>query len=123
MGYNTREPTEKQLFIIAEDNGFSAFVHWYQSLIDLTVRARIRARLVRVQAGNLGDCESLGSGVHELRMFFGPGYRVYFALRGDAIVILLYGGDKASQKKDVKEAKKIWRDFRNETTKLRRFSC
>lgn len=123
MGYNKTGPIEKQIFVIEEIGRSSAFLKWYFDLGDFETRARVRARLVRMQSGNLGDCSSVGSGVYELRMFFGPGYRVYFVLRGEAVIILLCGGDKSTQKRDIKQAQRIWREFRNETSKLRRFSC
>jgi putative addiction module killer protein len=74
-------------------------------------RKRILARVARMQQGNFGDCEPVGDGVRELRLFFGPGYRVYFAERGDEIVVLLCGGDKNSQKNDIQQAKTYWREY------------
>ena len=75
-------------------------------------RACIRTRLDRVALGNLGDCEPVGEGVSELRIAFGPGYRVYFAQDGDTIVLLLCGGDKSTQVKDIKRAKEYWADYK-----------
>jgi len=77
----------RTLTIYAEASGKRPFTDWIQSLRDAGVRNRIRARLDRVEEGNLGDCRSVGDGVRELRMFFGPGYRVYFGEDGADIVV------------------------------------
>jgi putative addiction module killer protein len=69
------------------------------------------ARVARLQEGNYGDCEPVGDGVSELRMFFGPGYRVYFGERANRIVVLLCGGDKRSQNQDIKQAKIYWQEY------------
>jgi len=84
------------------------FADWMVSLKDLKTRARIAERLRRVAiSGSLGDYKDIGDGVSELRFHFGPGYRVYFCRRGTEIVILLGGGDKGSQSRDVKTAKAL----------------
>jgi putative addiction module killer protein len=76
-----------------------------ESLKDYTIRARILRRLERLKQGNYGDCKSVGEGVLELRFFFGSGYRVYIGEAADDVVILLCGGDKDSQDKDIEKAK------------------
>ena len=76
------------------------------------ITARIEARLKRIAFGNFGDAKPVGSGVSELRLPFGSGYRVYFAQHGETIVILLCGGDKSSQDKDIESAKLYWSDFK-----------
>jgi putative addiction module killer protein len=76
-------------------------------------RARIQARVARFEYGNLGDCKSVGNGVHEARIHAGPGYRVYFAFDGSKIILLLLGGDKGSQRKDIQRSQEFWRDYRN----------
>lgn len=81
------------------------FSDWLESLRDRTAVAIIAARILRVQKGLLGDVESVGDGVSELRINAGPGYRVYFTKRGKQLIILLCGGDKSSQKTDIKTAK------------------
>lgn len=81
-----------------------AFSDWIRSLKDLNARSRIEVRITRVEMGNLGDAKFF-DGIGELRVDYGPGYRVYFVRRGDKIMLLLCGGDKSSQAKDIKTAK------------------
>lgn len=83
------------------------FVRWLDGLRDLRARARVLVRIERVVAGNLGDSKSVGHGVSELRIDYGPGYRVYFTRRGQWIVILLVGGDKSGQAADIKTAVRL----------------
>lgn len=84
---------------------------WLDGL-DYTTTARIEARLKRIALGNLGDVKPVGQGVSELRIKFGAGYRVYFAQHGEEVIILLCGGDKGSQDKDIEIAKSYWLDFK-----------
>ena len=81
-----------------------AFAEWLDSLRDIQARARVQARIERLAAGNPGDVEPIGEGVSELRINYGPGYRVNFKQRGRQIIILLAGGDKSAQAKDIKDA-------------------
>lgn len=90
------------------------FTDWMDGLRDSKGRARIVTRVLRLRQGNPGDVEPVGEGVSELRLFFGPGYRVYFGERGDDLIILLAGGDKSSQGRDIELAKRLWRDWREE---------
>ncbi len=83
------------------------YVHWIDSLRDIQGRARILVRIERLAAGNPGDVKAVGEGVSELRIDYGPGYRVYFTKRGREIVILLAGGSKATQTADIKTALKL----------------
>lgn len=80
--------------------------------LDGAIAARIEARLKRIALGNFGDARSVGQGVSELRFKFGSGYRIYFALYGEEIIILLSGGDKASQTEDIEISKCYWEDFK-----------
>lgn len=81
------------------------FAKWFEGLPDLKARARIQIRIDRLAAGNPGDVKPVGEGVSELRVDYGPGYRVYFVRRGQTVVVLLCGGDKATQAKDIAAAK------------------
>ena len=80
------------------------FADWFAGLRDLQSRARITARIRRLSLGNPGDVKPVGSGVSEMRIDHGPGYRVYFVRRGEAVFILLCGGDKGSQDRDIERA-------------------
>ena len=83
------------------------FSNWFKSLRDRRAKARIQARIDRIELGNFGDVATVGEGVRELRIHYGPGYRVYFVQRGSVIVILLSGGDLSSQNSDIKKAKEL----------------
>ena len=83
------------------------FSTWLAGLRDERARARILKRMDRAQAGNLGDVAPVGSGVSEMRIFYGPGYRLYFVQRGNTVIVLLCGGDKSTQDADVEEAKSL----------------
>lgn len=85
------------------------FTAWIDGLKDITGRARILARIRRLADGNPGDHRNLTGGVSELRVDVGPGYRVYYTQRGNELIILLVGGDKASQQRDIEKAKEIAR--------------
>src|SRR3981081_2940876 len=88
---------------------------WLSGLKDNRTRAKIVARIDRLSAGNFGDCKSLRGGVFELRIDWGPGYRVYYALDGRTCVLLLCGGDKRKQPSDVKRAKEYLKDYAERT--------
>jgi len=83
------------------------FAKWFENLKDRKARARIQARIDRLELGHFGDIAPVGDGVSELRIFFGPGYRVYFTQKDSLVVILLSGGDKDSQRIDIARAKEI----------------
>ena len=87
------------------------FVQWLDDLRDLQARARVQARIERLAAGNPGDVEPIGEGVSELRINYGPGYRVYFKKRGRELIFLVAGGDKTSQAKDIKAALRLARNL------------
>ena len=90
------------------------FEKWFRKLADMNAKARILVRIGRVEQGNLGDHKSVGDGVSELRLTYGPGYRVYFTMRGDQVVILLCGGDKDSQEADIARAKELAKELEND---------
>ena len=96
-----------------DDHGRSPFRGWLQGLSPV-VRARVQARILRFEIGNLGDHKQLGGGVWEARLAFGPGYRVYFGRTGRELVLLLLGGDKGSQRKDIIVAKEYWAAYLKE---------
>ncbi len=89
------------------------FADWLKSLRDRNGRVRILKRLRRLADGQFGDVKPVGDGVHELRMFFGPGYRAYFMRRGEMVILLLAGGDKDSQFQDIVLAKELARSVRD----------
>lgn len=103
---------KKIVVIYAEKNGREPFLEWLTSLKDRTFRARIRNRISRLELGHFGDCEPVGEGIFELRFFFGPGFRVYFAKHEDTTILLLGGGDKKTQAKDILKAKSCWKKFK-----------
>ena len=88
-----------------------AFGEWLDGLRDIQARARVQARIERLAAGNPGDVEPVGEGVSELRINYGPGYRVYFKQRGLELIILLAGGEKSTQAKDIKTALRLARNL------------
>jgi len=106
-------PTELEVRVYARSDGSEPFTQWLRGLRDGTTRNRIRQRIARVRLGNLSDARSVGEGVQELRIHAGPGYRVYFGREGEAVVILLCGGDKGSQERDIERAQEYWRDYRS----------
>lgn len=89
----------------------AVFSRWLKNLRDLQARAAVALRLRQVAAGHLGDVKSVGGGVFELRWQLGPGYRVYFCHRGDRIVLLLAGGDKSTQARDIMRAQKLVKEI------------
>jgi putative addiction module killer protein len=91
------------------------FEKWSNHLRDLKARSRIGDRLLRLKHGNFGDSKSVGDMVMELRFHFGAGYRVYWMRKGDAIILLLWGGDKDSQARDIATAKTIAEDWKDAT--------
>jgi putative addiction module killer protein len=107
------EPVPQEVLYYKTANGREPFRDWFLSLQDARVRQKIEARLARVRSGNFGDCHFVGSGVVELRVHFGPGYRIYFGRLGNQVIVLLAGGDKQSQTKDIERAQIYWNDYRS----------
>lgn len=105
-----------EVFRYQREDGREPFSEWLNAMRDKLAQARIRIRLRQLQAGSFGDCESVGDGVIELRVHLGAGYRVYCGRHGKAVVLLLCGGDKSSQKADIKRAKELWSDWKGRQT-------
>ncbi len=87
------------------------FAKWLDNLSDIRAKARVLVRIERLASGNAGDVKPVGEGISEMRIAYGPGYRVYFTKRGSELIILLAGGDKSSQSADIKVALRLARDL------------
>lgn len=96
-------------------SGKDVFDDWLSKLADARAQAKIAVRINRLAAGNLGDSKALGQGLYELRIDWGPGYRVYYAMLGRACVLLLCGGDKRTQSSDIERALRYLRDYKERT--------
>ena len=103
----------KTVVTYKSESGKVPFNIWLDGLRDRKTRQRILNRLFRVETGHYGDHKLVGDGIVELRLFFGPGYRIYFGEDGDKIVVLLTGGDKNSQNKDIRQAQAYWKEYLN----------
>lgn len=101
-----------EIVVYKQDNGRCQYDDWFLGLRDKIAQARIFARLRQVKAGNLGDHASVGEGVLELRVHVGAGYRVYCGRSGGALIVLLCGGDKSSQSRNIQKAKEFWSDWK-----------
>jgi putative addiction module killer protein len=99
-----------EIFRYQREDGREPFTEWLESVRDKMAQARMRLR--QVEAGNFGDCETVGEGVIELRIHIGAGYRVYCAKHGKTVVLLLNGGGKSGQSADIKRAKEMWSDWK-----------
>ncbi|PHJ55740.1 addiction module protein [Nostoc linckia z18] len=105
------QPREIRNYLTVD--GKNVFDEWLDTLRDRKAKAKIRARLDRVEDGNLGDYKSVGEDVCELRIDYGPGYRIYFGQEGITVIILLCGGDKSTQEQDIVKAHEYWKDYRS----------
>ena len=101
------EPVPREILICQDETGYEPFTEWLNGL-DIQARARIRVRIDRLEDGLFGDVEPVGEGISELRLDFGPGYRVYFGQKGGEIHLLL-GGSKQGQDADIRRALRLWR--------------
>ncbi len=107
-----RNAHPRNLQVHRTSRGREPFTEWFESIQDTKTQTRIEARLNSVKYGNFGDCQSVGDGVFELRLHFGPGYRIYFGVVSNTIVLLLCGGDKSSQARDITRAKAYWLEYK-----------
>jgi len=98
-----------QIFLVEKT---SEFDKWLSRLKDTRTKAKILLRLQRVEAGNLGDVAPVGEGISEMRIHFGPGYRIYFKKHGSRLILLLTAGLKSTQDRDIKKAKQIWAKYK-----------
>ncbi|MEG4026153.1 type II toxin-antitoxin system RelE/ParE family toxin [Microcoleus sp. S13C4] len=103
------QPREIRRYITPDSR--NPFAEWVSSLRDLNAVVKIEQSLDRVRLGNLGNSKSVGEGVCELKIDFGPGYRVYFGQLGSTIVLLLWGGDKRTQEQDIRKAYEYWKEY------------
>jgi putative addiction module killer protein len=110
----TGAATPKRLIVYVKPDGHEPFTEWLDGLRDGLTQKRILARITRLEQGNYGDCKPVGEGVSELRLFFGSGYRVYFGEHRNDFVVLLCGGDKSSQDKDIAQAHAYWQEYLND---------
>lgn len=106
-----RDARPRIIDLYQNPNGTVPFTKWFDSR-DTRIQERIQARLDSVSIGNLGDHKSVGDGVWELKLNFGPGYRIYYGQVDNTIVLLLCGGDKSSQNRDIKRAKSYWTEYK-----------
>ena len=107
-----RDVQPKELQFYRTPNGHEPFAEWFNAIRDTTTRTRIQRRLVRLEAGNFGACHVIGAGVFELRFHFGAGYRIYFSNPDNIRVLVLCGGDKSTQSRDIERAKNYWLEYK-----------
>ncbi|MBI4124909.1 MAG: type II toxin-antitoxin system RelE/ParE family toxin [Deltaproteobacteria bacterium] len=105
------EAKPREIKIYQTPEGKAPFETWFYGLKDKVVRRKIRVRLDRTEEGNLGEWNAVGRGISEMKINYGPGYRIYFGQEGNTLVILLCGGDKRTQKNDIKKAQAYWEDY------------
>ena len=105
------EVRPRKIVILQLEGGRSPYDEWFNGLKSVALQSAVDARLTRVRDGNFGDHRPVGEGVYELRIHKGPGLRVYYALRGRELVILIGGGDKSSQQRDIRTAMRLWRSY------------
>ena len=104
---------ERRIELFVAANGKAPFEEWMRTLRDKGNKARIFSRIDRLRLGNFGDCKAVGEGVFELRIHVGPGFRLYFGMVGAEVVLLLCGGDKSSQPRDIANAIHYWKEYQS----------
>jgi len=101
-----------EVHVYVDSTGKTPFTDWMEKLRDRKARVKIHTRIDRLRLGNAGDYKTLGNGLFELRIHYGPGYRIYFGKAGESLILLLCAGNKATQRQDVNLAKQYWMDYR-----------
>ena len=107
-----RRAHPREVEVYQTPNGREPFTEWLESVQDLKTRRRIQARMNSLKIGNFGDFQFVGDGIFELRLHFGAGYRIYYSQIGNTIVLLLCGGSKSGQTRDINRAKTYWRQYK-----------
>jgi len=108
-----------ELVVYVTEEGKAPFDEWFDSL-DAAAALKVRTALARIETGNLGDVKPIGQGLSERRIMFGPGYRIYFGRDGDRLVILLCGGAKKRQSRDIAQAQALWDDYKRRKRRKRK---
>lgn len=101
-----------EVHVYVDSTGKTPFTDWMEKLRDRKARVKIHTRIDRLRLGNAGDYKTLGNGLFELRIHYGPGYRIYFGKAGESLILLLCAGNKTTQRQDVNLAKQYWMDYR-----------
>lgn len=109
-----------RLKLLVEESGNVPFEEWYRSIKDQKTRQIIQAKLTALCAGKRGNCKKLDEGITELKIYYGSGYRVYFASIEKTIIVLIDGGDKSSQVRDIEKVKKLWNRYKHEIKRFQR---
>ncbi len=108
-------PTAEYPILILQTDQYEA---WIEGVVDLKTNARITGGVDKMRRGLMGDWKEVGDGVFELRLDFGPGYRIYYGRHGKVVIVLLGGGEKHGQQKDIADAQQLWGELRNEITQI-----
>lgn len=109
---------EFEIEIYETSFGRCPFDEWFESIRETSTRAKILMRLDRLKMGNFGDCKALGDGISELKIHYDPGIRIYYSKKGMKIILLLTGGDKSSQSKDIMKAKEYLKEYQSREEKV-----
>lgn len=104
---------EFQVELFVDRNGRCPFENWFANIRDQRTRAVVKSRINRLRLGNFGDCKKLLPGIFELRVDFGPGYRIYFSMISKNVVLIISGGAKKTQIRDIEQARKYWLEYRS----------
>jgi len=104
-----------QIHYYVKQNGRSPYHEWFDALGDSRIQEIINVRLGRIRLGNFGHCAPVGLGIFEMKIYWGQGYRIYFARTGRKVILLLCGGNKSTQQKDIQNAHRYWRNYKERT--------